>query len=67
VVFTVAPRTPFLMTFFTLGKAFPRADRSPVMIPQAHAALTRAMQGRVTKIERVTSGFYISECLEYRP
>ncbi|NUB43589.1 magnesium protoporphyrin IX methyltransferase [Fertoebacter nigrum] len=67
VVFTVAPRTPFLMTFFTLGKAFPRADRSPVMIPQAHVALTRATHGRVAKIDRVTSGFYISECLEYRP
>ena len=29
VVFTVAPKTPFLMTFWTLGKLFPRADRSP--------------------------------------
>ena len=67
IVFTVAPRTPFLMTFFTLGKAFPRADRSPVMIPQAFATLNAATKGRLTKIDRITSGFYISECLEYRP
>ena len=67
VMFTVAPRTPFLMTFFTLGKAFPRSDRSPVMIPQAFTTLNAATKGRLTKIERVTSGFYISECLEFRP
>ena len=66
VVFTVAPRTPFLMTFFTLGKAFPRSDRSPVMIPQAFSTLNAATRNRLTKITRVTSGFYISECLEYR-
>ena len=66
VVFTVAPRTPFLMTFFTIGKAFPRADRSPVMIPQAFTTLNAATKGRLTKIDRITSGFYISECLEYR-
>jgi magnesium-protoporphyrin O-methyltransferase len=67
VVFTVAPKTPFLMTFWTLGKAFPRADRSPVMVPHAHATLTRATQGKVSKVDRVSRGFYISECLEYRP
>ena len=67
VIFTVAPRTPFLMTFFTLGKAFPRSDRSPVMIPQAFTTLNTATKGRLTKIDRITSGFYISECLEYRP
>ena len=67
VVFTVAPRTPFLMTFFTIGKAFPRSDRSPVMIPQAFATLNAATKGRLTKIKRITSGFYISECLEYQP
>ena len=34
IIFTVAPRTPFLMTFWSLGKLFPRSDRSPIMIPQ---------------------------------
>jgi magnesium-protoporphyrin O-methyltransferase len=67
IVFTVAPRTPFLMAFFTIGKAFPRADRSPVMIPHAFTTLNAATKGRLTQINRVTSGFYISECLEFRP
>lgn len=67
VVFTVAPRTPFLMTFWTLGKAFPRRDRSPVMVPHAFSTLHRATSGKVAKIDRVSRGFYISECLEYRP
>jgi magnesium-protoporphyrin O-methyltransferase len=67
VVFTVAPRTAFLMTFFTLGKMFPRSDRSPVMIPQAFAALAKSVGPGLSRIERVSRGFYISECLEYRP
>ncbi len=66
IVFTVAPKTPFLMAFFGIGKLFPRADRSPVMVPQAYADLSRAVPN-LTKIDRVTSGFYISECLEMRP
>jgi magnesium-protoporphyrin O-methyltransferase len=67
VVLTVAPRTPFLMAFFSLGKLFPRADRSPVMIPQDFARLSRETGGRLTRIGRVARGFYISDCLEYRP
>lgn len=67
VTFTVAPRTPFLMTFFTLGKAFPRADRSPTMIPQDWRVLSHHTGGGIRKIERVSRGFYISECLEFRP
>lgn len=71
VVFTVAPRTAFLMTFWGMGKLFPRSDRSPVMIPHAPERLARATaeagaRGRLTEVERVTSGFYISTCLEYR-
>ena len=69
-VFTVAPRTPFLMAFWGLGKIFPRSDRSPVMVPQNpfHIAdeIRRAGgRGHLKEIERVTSGFYISTCLEY--
>lgn len=66
VVFTVAPRTAFLMTFWSMGKLFPRADRSPTMVPHAYATLNHAAGGRVTQIDRVSRGFYISECLEYR-
>jgi magnesium-protoporphyrin O-methyltransferase len=67
VIFTVAPRTPFLMSFYTLGKLFPRADRSPTMIPHALPRLSQATGGGITKVARISSGFYISECLEYRP
>ena len=67
VIFTVAPRTPFLMAFFSVGKLFPRADRSPTMVPHAYERLNRATGDRLTKIARVSRGFYISECLEFRP
>lgn len=71
IVFTVAPRTPFLMAFFTVGKLFPRADRSPTMIPHAPTKIDQQTTlagalGTVSEVERVTSGFYISTCLEYR-
>ena len=66
VIFTVAPRTPFLMTFWTMGKLFPKSDRSPVMVPHAHTTLNREATGLVTKVDRVSRGFYISEGLEYR-
>ena len=65
VVFTVAPRTAFLMTFWGLGKLFPRADRSPVMEPHAYRTLSRDLSGELARIGRVSRGFYISECLEY--
>ncbi|MCF6446012.1 magnesium protoporphyrin IX methyltransferase [Nereida sp. MMG025] len=64
IVFTVAPRTPFLMTFFTAGKLFPRSDRSPVMIPHAPKRLAGHIDGDLRSVKRVSSGFYISECLE---
>jgi magnesium-protoporphyrin O-methyltransferase len=66
IVFTVAPRTAFLMAFFTVGKLFPRSDRSPTMIPHDATRLAKHCPGTVTKIGRITSGFYISEALEHR-
>lgn len=65
VVFTVAPRTPLLMAMWHAGKLFPRADRSPVMVPHAHSRLARRIPG-LSRIGRVARGFYISECLEVR-
>ena len=67
VVFTVAPRTPLLMVMWHAGKLFPRSDRSPVMIPHDVKDLTRATGPGLAKIDRVARGFYISDCLEYRP
>lgn len=69
VVFTVAPRTPFLMAFWGAGKVFPRSDRSPVMIPHAPKTLARQVKasGALREVGRISSGFYISTCLELAP
>lgn len=66
-VFTVAPRTPLLMAMWRIGKLFPRADRAPTMVPHAAARLAKNLQnGSLREVERVTSGFYISQALEFR-
>ncbi|MFP4327349.1 MAG: magnesium protoporphyrin IX methyltransferase [Paracoccaceae bacterium] len=69
VVFTVAPRTPLLMAMWQAGRLFPRADRSPVMVPHAPAALARRLHdmetpGSLKVLGRVSVGFYISQLLE---
>jgi magnesium-protoporphyrin O-methyltransferase len=66
IIFTVAPRTPFLMAFWGMGQLFPRADRSPTMIPHDLPDLNRHAADRLTRVDRVSRGFYISDCLEYR-
>jgi len=69
VVFTVAPRTTLLMAMWQAGKLFPRADRSPVMVPHAPDAIARRLldlesPGRLKVLNRVSVGFYISQLLE---
>lgn len=64
IVFTLAPRTPLLMTMWHAGRLFPRADRSPTMIPHDHRRIN--VTG-LSRVGRVTRGFYISECLQVRP
>lgn len=66
IVFTVAPRTTLLMAMWHAGKLFPRSDRSPTMVPHDAARLAKHCPGNLTKIGRITSGFYISEALEHR-
>lgn len=67
-ILTVAPRTPLLMMMWRAGKLFPRSDRSPSMVPHSPARIAHALtRGRLRDIDRVTSGFYISNALEYRP
>ena len=72
IVFTAAPRTPLLMAMWGAGRLFPKADRSPAMVPQTRARLARALKAAgcarpLAEIERVHSGFYISTCLEVAP
>lgn len=70
-VFTVAPRTLFLMAFFGVGKLFPRSDRSPTMVPHSEKRIREELLknngvSTLLKLEQVTSGFYISACMEVR-
>ncbi|WP_333714678.1 magnesium protoporphyrin IX methyltransferase [Yoonia sp.] len=69
-VFTIAPRTPALMAMWRVGKLFPRADRSPVMIPQTTGAIASALRDagvkrRLAEVDQVKSGFYISKALVF--
>ena len=73
VVFTIAPSTPFLTTFWLMGKLFPRSDRSPKIIPHSPKGLSKAFRNRKALSsaelhvgERVSSGFYISQAMELR-
>ena len=61
ITFTVAPRTALLMGMWHAGRVFPRADRSPTMIPHDYRRLNVAGLSRVGRVSR---GFYISECLK---
>ncbi|MAC81667.1 MAG: magnesium protoporphyrin IX methyltransferase [Rhodobacteraceae bacterium] len=70
IVFTVAPRTPLLMAMWRAGQMFPRADRSPTMVPHSAAALAQTLRdiqapGALTLLDRVSRGFYISQAMEY--
>lgn len=71
ILFTVAPRTPLLTIMHAAGKLFPRADRSPAILPVAPARLARAIAAspdlagwRLAHSERITSGFYLSQLFE---
>ena len=67
ILFTVAPRTPLLTVMHAAGRLFPRADRSPAIVPVLPAALARALGRAPTDLGRVTRGFYISQAMELRP
>ncbi len=72
IVFTAAPRTALLMAMWGAGRLFPKADRSPAMVPHTTRRLARALRAagcarELAEIERVSSGFYISTCLEVSP
>lgn len=69
-VFTLPPRTPALMLMWRMGKLFPRADRSPAMVPHTTAGIAAAMRaaavpGGLREVARVSSGFYISTALVF--
>lgn len=72
IVFTAAPRTPATMAMLTIGKLFPRSDRSPAIEPVAPAELRRLMAADASlgawhtgRYQNITGGFYKSQALEW--
>jgi magnesium-protoporphyrin O-methyltransferase len=70
-VFTFAPRTPLLTLMQLVGKAFPRGDRSPDIVPIAEQTLRKLLAERPTmsafdalRSERIDVGFYKSQTME---
>jgi len=70
VLFTFAPRTPVLGTMLTIGKLFPRGDRSPMIEPQSEVRLRRALAeipgATIGQAKRIKSGFYFSQAMELK-
>ncbi|WP_373505606.1 methyltransferase domain-containing protein, partial [Aestuariivirga sp.] len=71
--FTYAPRTPALAAMHTVGKLFPRSDRSPRIVPHATASLYKSAASEpglqhwgLGRNSRITSGFYISHAQELK-
>lgn len=70
--FTFAPRTPLLALMIAVGRLFPRGNRAPWLEPMAAekiAALMAAHPGlsgwHTGRTQRVASGFYQSQALEW--
>ncbi len=73
IVFTYAPRTPLLAAMIAVGRLLPRGDRAPWLTPMAadrlnalRAADATLAPWRTGRTQRVASGFYKSQALEWR-
>ncbi|MEM8749463.1 MAG: magnesium protoporphyrin IX methyltransferase [Pseudomonadota bacterium] len=72
ILFTFAPRTPMLAAMKTVGKFFPKNDRSPAIEPVAQAKLLDAIASQAATLngfqaarcEGVSTAFYKSSALE---
>lgn len=68
ILFTFAPYTPVLGAMHTVGKLFPRSDRSPAIVVVSEERLREKLAGidawRVARSHRVSSGFYKSHAME---
>ena len=63
IIFTVAPRTKLLQVMWYVGKLAPKGDKSPVMVPQSLAKISKSLAGiaDINDLGRISSGFYISQ------
>lgn len=68
ILFTFAPRTTLLAAMHRVGKAFPKSDRSPAIVPVGESdlreRLARLSGWRIGRTRRIQSGFYASQALE---
>jgi magnesium-protoporphyrin O-methyltransferase len=71
-LFTFAPRTPLLAAMHSVGRLFPRSDRSPALTPVAQPRLRLGLERSVGtsgwregRSQRVASGFYTSQAWEW--
>jgi magnesium-protoporphyrin O-methyltransferase len=69
VAFTFAPQTPLLMALLGAGRLFPRADRSPAILPVRERLLRTLLRNalpaaRIGRDRRVSASFYTSHALE---
>lgn len=72
VAFTFAPQTPLLMAMLGIGRLFPRADRSPAILPVRDRLLRTLLRNAVPgaklgRDRKVSAGFYKSHALELIP
>lgn len=71
ILFTVAPRTPMLVAMRLAGRAFPRGDRAPAIVPVGEHDLRRRIAAdprlagwRIGRSAQVLTGFYKSQAFE---
>lgn len=68
ILFTFAPHTRLLGAMHSVGKVFPKSDRSPAIVPVSETELRArlsALDGwSIGRTERISSGFYTSQALE---
>ncbi len=72
IAFTFAPRTPLLAVLISIGRLLPRTNRAPWLEPMAKDKLLVLMASdpslakwKHTRDERVSSGFYKSQAMEW--
>jgi magnesium-protoporphyrin O-methyltransferase len=73
IAFTFAPRTPLLAAMISVGRLLPRKNRAPWLQPMARDKLLQLMaldanlsHWRHSRDERISSGFYKSQAMEWR-
>lgn len=72
IAFTFAPRTPLLAVMISVGRMLPRTNRAPWLEPMAKEKLlammahdTALQKWQHSKDERISSGFYKSQAMEW--